>query len=83
MIQIYSKSNCTYCDQAKALLKSKNVPFNEVRVDLDPAAREFLMSEGHKSVPQIYKDGKLFVQGGYQGLRQLTEDQLKETNVIQ
>jgi len=29
-------------------------------------------------VPQIYKDGKLFVQGGFQGLRALNEDQLKE-----
>jgi hypothetical protein len=29
-------------------------------------------------VPQIYLGGKLFVQGGYQGLSKLTEDQLKE-----
>jgi len=36
------------------------------------------MSEGHRTVPQIYQDGKLFVEGGFQGLSKLTEDQLKE-----
>jgi glutaredoxin 3 len=76
MLTIYSKAQCTYCDQAKALLKSKNVPFNEVRIDLDQSAREFIVSEGHRTVPQIYKDGKLFVKGGFQGLRALNEQEL-------
>lgn len=76
MLTIYSKSACQFCDQAKALLKSKNVPFTEVRIDEDQAAREFIVSEGHRSVPQIYKDGKLFVKGGFQGLRALNEQEL-------
>ena len=76
MLTIYSKAQCTFCDQAKALLKSKNVPFNEVRIDLDQSAREFIVSEGHRTVPQIYKDGKLFVKGGFQGLRALNEQDL-------
>jgi hypothetical protein len=29
-------------------------------------------------VPQIYQDGKLFVEGGFTGLSKLTESQLKE-----
>lgn len=77
MLTVYGKANCPFCDQAKALLKSKNVPFEEVRIDLDPAAREFIVNEGHRTVPQIYKDGKLFVEGGFTGLRKLTEEQLK------
>jgi glutaredoxin 3 len=78
MLTVYSKANCPFCDQAKNLLKLKNIAFEEVRVDLQPEAREFIMNEGHRTVPQIYKDGKVFVQGGYQGLAKLTEDQLKE-----
>ena len=36
------------------------------------------MSEGHRTVPQIYQDGKLFVAGGFQGLKKLTNEQLTE-----
>lgn len=78
MLTVYSKANCPFCDQAKNLLKLKNIEFEEVRVDLVPEAREFIVSEGHRTVPQIYKDGKVFVQGGYQGLARLTESELKE-----
>jgi glutaredoxin len=77
MLTIYSKAQCSFCEQAKALLKSKDIPFEEVRIDLDQSAREFIVSEGHRTVPQIYKDGKLFVKGGFAGLRQLTESELK------
>lgn len=78
MLTVYSKANCPFCDQAKGLLKLKNIQFEEVRVDLVPEAREFIVAEGHRTVPQIYKDGKVFVEGGFQGLSKLTEDQLKE-----
>ena len=78
MLTVYSKANCPFCDQAKNLLKLKNIQFEEIRVDENPDARQFIVSEGHRTVPQIYKDGKLFVQGGYQGLAKLTESELKE-----
>lgn len=78
MLTVYSKANCPFCDQAKNLLKLKNIAFEEVRVDQNPDAREFIVAAGHRTVPQIYKDGKLFVEGGFQGLSKLTEDQLKE-----
>lgn len=78
MLQVYSKANCPFCDQAKNLLKLKNIAYEEVRVDLNPEARQFIMDAGHRTVPQIYQDGKLFVEGGFQGLSKLTEDQLKE-----
>ena len=76
MLTIYSKAQCTFCDQAKALLKSKDIPFAEIRIDEDQSAREFIVSEGHRTVPQIYKDGKLFVKGGFQGLRALNLQEL-------
>lgn len=78
MLTVYSKNHCPFCDQAKALLKSKDISFNEIKIDEDAEAKDFIIKEGHRTVPQIYKDGKLFVQGGFQGLRALNEDQLKE-----
>ena len=73
MLTVYSKSKCPFCDKAKYLLTQKGVAFNEVRVDLDQEARKFIMEAGHRTVPQIYQDGKLFVEGGYQGLAKLDE----------
>ena len=61
---------------AKAYLTNKNINFTEVKIDENPGARDFVLNEGHKSVPQIYKDGKLFVAGGYQGLSSLTDSEL-------
>lgn len=54
-------------------MTQKGVEFNEVRVDLDQEARKFIMEAGHRTVPQIYQDGKLFVEGGYQGLVKLED----------
>ena len=68
MITVYSKNNCPFCVQAKSLLQLKGVEFEEVKIDEVPEAREFIMAEGHKTVPQIYHNGKLLVEGGYQGL---------------
>lgn len=68
MITVYSKNNCPFCVQAKNLLKLKGLEFQEVKIDEDAAAKDFVLAEGHRTVPQIYKDGKLLVEGGYQGL---------------
>lgn len=77
MLTVYSKNHCAFCDQTKALLKSKDIPFEEVKIDENEEAKAFVLGEGHRTVPQIYKDGKVFVEGGFQGLRKLTEEQLK------
>jgi len=68
MITVYSKAHCPFCDKAKALLKLKDIKFTEIRIDEDDQAREFVMSQGHRTVPQIYQNGELLVEGGYQGL---------------
>lgn len=67
MITVYSKNNCPFCDRAIALLESKGIAFKTVKMEDDPGAREFLMDQGLRSVPQIFKDGVL-LPGGYQGL---------------
>lgn len=79
MIIIYSKNNCPFCVQAKNYLKSKNINFREINIEQDPEAREFIMAHGHRSVPQIYMDGKIFVEGGWTGLSKMsTEDIISE-----
>lgn len=77
MLTVYSKNNCPFCDRAKSLLKLKDVPFVEIRIDQEPDARDFIINKGHRTVPQIYKDGVLFVEGGYTGLAQLTENDFR------
>lgn len=78
MLTIYSKNHCPFCTQAKHLLDTKGIAYEEIKIDEKPEAREFIVAEGHRTVPQIYQDGKLFVEGGYTGLAKLTEDQIKE-----
>ena len=67
MITVYSKNNCPFCDRAKALLESKDIPFTVIKMEENAGAREFLMEQGLRSVPQIFKDGGL-LPGGFQGL---------------
>jgi len=74
MITVYSKNNCPFCVQAKSLLQLKGVEFEEIKIDESTEAREFVVGEGHRTVPQIYKDGKLLVEGGFQGLKKQGEE---------
>ena len=74
MITVYSKNNCPFCVQAKSLLQLKGVDFEEVKIDESSEAREFIVGEGHRTVPQIYQDGKLLVEGGFQGLKKQPEE---------
>ena len=68
---VYSKNMCGYCVQAKNWLKNKNIEYKEINIEEQPEAREFVISEGHRTMPQIYVDGKSI--GGYQQLIQLNE----------
>ena len=77
MLTVYSKKHCPFCDRAKALLKRKDIQFEEVKIDEDITAREFIMEQGHRTVPQIYFQGKLFVEGGFQGLSKLSTDEIR------
>lgn len=61
---MWSKSNCSFCDKAKALLRSKNVVFEERKIG-EQWTKEDLLAEvpTARTVPQIIADGKLI--GGY------------------
>ena len=53
-VLVYSKANCPACTKVKKELTAKGVVFTEVRVDQNPADKQFLLDQGHKSVPQVY-----------------------------
>ncbi len=76
MITVYSKENCPLCQKNKILLTNKGVNFEVINVDTNIEAHEFIVGQGHRSVPQIYKDGKLFVDG-YNELARLSDSELK------
>jgi hypothetical protein len=76
MLTVYSKNNCPYCEKAKHLLTTKGIEFKTVMIDEDPEAREWLIGQGHRSAPQIYLGDGLFVEGGYQGLARLSDEEL-------
>jgi glutaredoxin len=67
MIKVYTKNNCPFCDRAKSLLESKGKVYIAVNIEENPNEREFLVNQGLRSVPQIFKDDVL-LPGGFQGL---------------
>ena len=55
-VKMYTTQVCPYCQRAKMLLKQRGVEaIEEVRIDLDPAQRDQMMSlTGRRTVPQIF-----------------------------
>lgn len=55
-VKIFTSASCPYCERAKMLLKNRGVEhIEEVRVDIEPAAREEMMKlTGRRTVPQIF-----------------------------
>jgi glutaredoxin len=76
MLTIYSKNNCPFCVMAKNYLQSKNINFVEINIEQDPESREFIQRQGLRTVPQIFMDGKIFVEGGWTGLSKMTADDI-------
>jgi glutaredoxin len=71
---IWSKYNCNYCDQAKALLKAKDIPFEERKIG-DGYTKEDLLEAvpTARTVPQIFLDEKLI--GGFTELKKYFESE--------
>jgi glutaredoxin 3 len=65
---VWSKYQCPYCDQAKALLTQKGIEFEERKVG-DGYTREDLLEAvpDARTVPQIFLDGNLI--GGFTELK--------------
>lgn len=69
-VRVYSTLICPYCIRAKALLKSAGIPYEEIDVTGDSAARAWLVeATGRRTVPQIFIDDEPI--GGFDDLRAL------------
>jgi glutaredoxin 3 len=76
-IRIYTTRWCGYCVRAKALLRSRGLPFEEVTLDDEPAFREKLHElTGGWTVPQITIGDEVI--GGYSELWRLDRSGLLE-----
>ncbi len=54
-VTIYTTSTCPYCVRAKALLKNKNVNYQEINVeDESERAKMIEKASGRRTVPQIF-----------------------------
>ena len=72
-VQVYSTRWCGYCVRAKALLDSREIEYEEISLDDDPAFRARLHElTGGWTVPQILIDGEPI--GGYTELWKLERD---------
>lgn len=66
---VWSKDMCGYCEQAKQLLESKGIEFEERKIGKDWTKEQLLEAvPTARTVPQIFLDEQYV--GGYQELRQ-------------
>lgn len=71
---VWSRYHCPFCDQAKALLKAKDIPFEERKIG-DGYTKEDLLEAvpTARTVPQIFLDEKLI--GGFTELKKYFESE--------
>ena len=78
MITVYTKDLCGFCHAAKDYLKANDLAFEEINIDHNPEAREFLKAGGHKTCPQIYYRSDILVEGGYDGLSAFSKEEIEQ-----
>jgi glutaredoxin len=65
---VWSKDHCPFCDQAKALLKQKDIEFEEKKIGHGYTREQLLEAvPDARTVPQIFLDDELI--GGFTELR--------------
>jgi glutaredoxin len=65
---VWSKDQCPFCDQAKALLNQKGIEFEERKIGHGYTKEQLLEAvPTARTVPQIFLDDKLI--GGFTELR--------------
>jgi glutaredoxin-related protein len=70
---VWSKEQCPYCDQAKALLKSKGIEFEEKKIGSDYTKEQLLEAvPTARTVPQIFIDERLI--GGFTDLQKYMQE---------
>lgn len=65
---VWSKNSCPFCDQAKNLLKSKGIEFEERNINKDWTKEQLLEAvPTARAVPQIFINNELI--GGFTELK--------------
>lgn len=77
-LTVYTKDGCNYCLQAKEHLKKLEITYEEINITDNPAARDKLLAEGHKSLPVLYADNDLLVPGGFTSLKTMKREDILE-----
>ena len=73
MLEIYGKIGCKYCDMAKELLDSKEIPYKYYTMGIDYTVDEYKEKfPGRKTVPGVVNFG--MVLGGYEELHDFVEE---------
>jgi glutaredoxin len=73
-VVVWSQTQCSGCDQAKNLLKSKNIAYEERLLGAGTWTKAQLFEQipSARSVPQVVIDGKVI--GGVEQLRKYLSD---------
>ena len=72
-VTVYTTDPCGFCRQAKALLESRGIPFDEVNLAKDPSGRADLVAiTGQMTFPQVLI-GKRSI-GGFRELLEADRD---------
>jgi glutaredoxin len=70
---VWSKDNCTFCDQAKALLEQRNIAYEERKIGSGYTQEQLLAAvPTATTVPQIFVN-KNYI-GGFTELRRYIEE---------
>lgn len=71
-VEIYSHPGCSYCHQAKGLLKARGIEYHELDVAQDQRLlAEMIERTGGRTLPQILINDRLI--GGFDDLRHLEQ----------
>jgi glutaredoxin 3 len=72
-VTVYTTDPCSFCVRVKALLKSRDVEFDEVNLSKDPAGRvELAKRTGMMSFPQVLVGER--VVGGYSDVQKAADN---------
>ncbi|EOT44853.1 glutaredoxin-like protein NrdH [Enterococcus columbae] len=70
-IKLFSKNNCMQCKMAKRFLTEHQINFEEINIDMQPEAIDWLKENGFQSVPVVTSELATIVGFRPDQLRQL------------
>ncbi len=63
-LNVYTTPWCSDCRRFKDVLRKNNIEFNEIDIDADTKAAEYLSSKtGKKAIPYLEIDDKIMIRG--------------------